>query len=547
MAITNRLKPEQTHLGLRRFFTDGWVVVVLAAPALLLFRELVTLLELPRSFISYFPWLLFLLIPFFNRKVLYSSLAIAALTSTYALWQNAKNNPPIPGRGGPPRTDLMELFGVMVNANAVISTVATCLLIVLIAEVLYWFVNRLNRLNSQLSLAVAKAEDAAMAKSRFLAVMSHEIRTPLSGILGMTQMIHDEEKDEQKRHSLQLVMDSADTLYHIVNSTLDFSRIEANQLVLQPEPFTLHALLNNSIEPFELIARRKRLRLEVDLHEDLDCLVLGDRHRLRQVIANLLSNAIKFTPSGTIAVRAKAQRNDQGLLLSIEVEDTGIGIAEDQQGKLFNPFEQVNSSYTRSSEGTGLGLAIAREIARNMQGDLWVQSRLGQGSCFSLQVQLGWPNNEQAEQEPCQETSTQISATSIDGKKPTDATQGVRVLVAEDNPVNMLYITRLLSNLGCEVTQAENGQEAVNAYQDMAFDVIFMDIQMPQLSGLDATQAIRQFERVHQRAPTPIYALSACVTEQDQRNVLESGFDGFCSKPVNISQIKRIVGECLAA
>lgn len=525
------------QLASQRFHWSGWIFILLAAPGLLLFREMVTYFGWPRSFISYYPWFLFLLIPFYGRMVLYVSLLTAALTSTAALWVSARNNPFAAQAGRP--TDMMEMFGVMVNANAIISTVATCIMMIGIAEVLFWFINKQQRLNNELRLAVAKAEDAAMAKSRFLAVMSHEIRTPISGIMGMTQLLRDDEVDLQKQHSLQLIMDSAEGLNHIVNSTLDFSRIEAHQLTLQPEVFALGDLLDSVVEAFQVSAKRKRLDVKLILADGMRTQVYGDRFRLRQILANLLSNAIKFTPKGGIEVEAwfHDQQEDSRCLL-VQVRDTGIGIPTDMLGKLFDPFEQVNSSYTRSSEGTGLGLSIAREIARCMGGDISVQSTVNSGSCFTMTCWFHWPEPGSA---VVASNSPPVHTLLPAESEAADAVSGMRVMVVEDNPVNMLYITRLLSKLGCSVLQAENGQEAVTAYVESGAELIFMDIQMPIMSGIEATVQIRQYEQSQQAVPVPVYALSACVTEQDQQRVLDAGLDGFLAKPVNIKQIQAIL------
>ncbi len=530
------------QLASQRFHWSGWIVIVMAVPGVLLFREMVTFFNWPRSFISYYPWFLFLLIPFYGRTVLYVSLGGAALVSTAALWFSARNNPFAAQAGRP--SDLMELFGVMVNANAIISTVATCIMMVGIAEVLFWFINKQQRLNNQLQMAVAKAEDAAIAKSRFLAVMSHEIRTPISGIIGMSQMLHDDEQDAEKQHSLRLIMDSADSLNHIVNSTLDFSRIEANQLKLQPEPFALREMLTNVVEAFEVTAKRKRLDLNLELSPDLPVEVMGDRFRLRQILANLLSNAIKFTPKGRVEVEAWVyDRSDQGVCLKVQVSDTGIGIAKEKHANLFDPFEQVNSGYTRSTEGTGLGLAIAREIARSMGGDISVQSQVNKGSSFSMTVWLNWPQPDQVVETQAMNEADFVLPEHPQLKEEALNLHGMTVLVAEDNPVNMLYITRLLSHLGCNVLQAENGEEAINAYKQHELHLIFMDIQMPLLSGLQAAEQIRAHEQANGLDALPIYALTACVTEQDQQLAMQSGLNGFISKPVNIKQMQAVLGR----
>ncbi|GEM_PF-732389 len=373
----------------------------------------------------------------------------------------------------------------------------------------------------------ARADQANHAKSAFLANMSHEIRTPLNGVLGMIDVLLDAEPVSERKEKLEIARNSGDALLNVVNDILDFSKLEAGKISLEELAFDLHKLIGDLTAPLRVQMEKKGLFFSVHVEPDLPKWVYGDPGRLRQVLNNLLGNALKFTESGEVTLKVFQQRGvDQEECLRIEVQDSGIGIPKNQQLKLFNRFEQVDASTTRKFGGTGLGLAISYQLVQLMGGHMSVESDVGAGACFAFQIPLkpaAAPSNVRRIAEEGEEALT-LS----------------KVLVAEDNRVNQKVILSMLHKLGIEADVVSNGQEAVTAFQANRYDLILMDIQMPEMDGLTATRNIRKLEDASGGSETgiPIIAMTAHAMQTHQDECYAAGMSDFVAKPVRLGTVK---------
>lgn len=378
--------------------------------------------------------------------------------------------------------------------------------------------------------AKERAEAAARSKSQFLANMSHEIRTPMNGILGMADLLQGSSLTQEQQESVDVIRESAQALLRVLNDVLDFSKLEAGQLQLQRKPLQLSRLLDQVQALYEEQARKQGLVFAVDLDEQLPQWVLGDLYRLRQVLLNLVGNALKFTPEGSVTLRVKGVNSN--LLLCFEVADTGIGIAKNAQDALFEAFSQVDSSAQRPYGGTGLGLSISRELVHLMGGEIGVQSQLGSGSTFWFTIPLV---PAQAPEE-AREAQAQPS---------TVARRGSEVLLVEDNLVNQKVAARMLEKEGMRVTVADNGMKALEFAQQQAYDLVFMDIEMPDMDGFETTKRLRDLGLAATEPDVPIVAMTAHAMSGDRQRCLSAGMDDYISKPVSLQQLQQILATWL--
>jgi signal transduction histidine kinase len=446
----------------------------------------------------------------------------------------------------------------------------------------------LRRQNTETLAALRQAELSNAAKMQFLANMSHEIRTPLNAVVGSVEVLRLTPLTPRQLSYLDLAMQSSQSLLRLVDDLLDLSKIDADKLSLEHAPVHLPSLVQDMRMMFTEQARAKGLTLTSMVPDQLDVALLGDAHRLRQVLSNLLGNAIKFTASGAISISVACEEDTaKSMRVRFEVTDTGIGIDEATQLVIFDAFTQADASTTRRYGGTGLGLTIARRLCRAMGGDISVQSRPGAGSTFRFTVALDkpdeavsprqvapvpaapappapappaagppapwppapWPMSDSSPAPPPVAPIADFVAPDVAAFQQAVRAAGhdtIRVLLVDDNLPNLAVAQAILETLGCTVTKARNGLEAVAAYRAGAFDLVLMDCHMPEMDGAEATRAIRQIETFEGRR-TPIVALTADVMDENRQRSLAAGMDDQVVKPLTIAMLTSRIRAWLSA
>jgi hypothetical protein len=401
-------------------------------------------------------------------------------------------------------------------------------------------ITEIKQTERALEQALDRAQAASRAKSAFLANMSHELRTPLNPVIGFTDLLlSDDDLSSEQRECLELVNRRGHDLLQLLNDILDIARIEAERMVITPEPTDLGVLLGDVVELFCHPLEGKAVTIRTSMADRVPTTVFVDPLRLRQVLINLVGNAVKFTEQGYIDIgvdilEEEALDNGErgGLRLQFEVRDTGIGISEEHQAVIFSTFTQADDSFTREYGGAGLGLAICRRLTQLMGGDIQVVSKPGKGSVFTFFIQT----------KSCSEAIASLDSLNDDALV---LPKGFTVLLAEDDPASKVLTERLLTRAGGQCECVRSGQQAVKACREKTYDAVLMDIKMPDMDGLTATRLIRAQERAGNRH-MPIIAMTAFAFEEDRRACLVAGMDAVLTKPVSASALREQLAQWIA-
>lgn len=390
-----------------------------------------------------------------------------------------------------------------------------------------------NRYRRQLNFERERAAAASRAKSDFLATMSHELRTPMAAILGMTDLLASGRLRDEEKEQVSRISNAGRLLLDLLNDILDFSKIESNKVVLQLGPFSPRDLVEEIRGLFAPTAAQRKLGLSIDFGRDLPAFVVGDGRRIRQAVLNLVGNAVKFTEHGGVIIRVNMQGSaDSKRLLVIDVEDTGIGIAPDQQTLLFQPFFQIDQGETRRFGGTGLGLSISRRLIELMGGSITLRSVVGQGATFTISV-------------PVAESFAEVPAVAVPQQNALANAPSFKLLVAEDNESIAFLIETMLKRWGHDVDTVADGKAALTAATSRRYDAILMDMHMPHMDGATATRAIRKLSGEVSRVP--IIAITADIVGESTSDYLKAGADALVSKPINWGELAATLGRLCAS
>lgn len=416
-----------------------------------------------------------------------------------------------------------DILTCLFSAEKIIIQGVKCLLIVMSD------ITQRKQVEEELLLAKTQAEEASKAKEQFLSTMSHEIRTPMNAVIGMTNLLLQENPKPDQIENLGALKFSAETLLALLNDILDFSKIEAGKIELAKVVFNLKSMADGLRNSFDLLAKNKGIELIADIDKQIPLYLIGDPIRINQVLTNLIGNAIKFTEKGKITLTLKLEKDLKSTASIIfSITDTGIGIHKNKQGIIFKEFTQANAETTRKYGGTGLGLAISQRLVKALGGTIKVTSKPEQGSTFYFSLQF-----------PKSETHTTLDQQPI-AKPLTDVefTKAYSILIVEDNDINKIIAEKFLTKWGMKIEHAENGQVAVEKHQNGNFDLILMDLEMPVMSGYEATQAIRQMSDPKKNS-IPIIALTASAMLDIQKKIYSLGMDDFILKPFVPNELRK--------
>lgn len=435
-----------------------------------------------------------------------------------------------------------RVVGAAVNARDITMLKKTQAEILQLNKTLHSRVYELAEQSAALQAARDQALEASNLKSAFCANISHELRTPLSGIIGLNELLlHSTELSDEDRSMAQMVQESANALLSVVNDILDLSKIEMGKITLEYAPFNLGTLLKDCESLMAPSAHNKNIDFSLMMDPEMPELIYGDMSRLRQILLNLIGNAIKFTETGAVGIYGKVlEQNDETSLIEIAVKDTGIGISNEEQRFLFKPFSQVDSSSTRRYGGSGLGLSISKRFVEMMDGAIGMESVKGEGSTFWIRIEFDRKKLHEAK-----DFSTEKLSKPGVGEVASEIGDGKRVLVVEDSAVLQHLALRQLSGLAVKAEAVVFGRDAVELAMTNRFHMILMDVNLPDMSGLEATSAIRQLEQSTGRAEIPIIAMTAGAMKGDRERAIASGMNDYLAKPVSIEQLKIAVERWL--